>query len=41
MIGKVLPASIESINPIQKSPHITTESYACILRIFLANTDYS
>ena len=30
---KVFPASIKSINPIQKYPHII-ESYACILKIF-------
>ena len=30
---KVVPASIKSINPIQKHPNIT-ESYACILKIF-------
>ena len=33
-----MPASIKSINPIQKYPHIT-ESYACILKIFFATTD--
>ena len=31
---KVFPASIKSINPIQKYPHII-ESYACILKIFV------
>ena len=30
---KVFPASIKSINPIQKYPN-TIESYACILKIF-------
>ena len=30
----VFPASIKSINPIQKYPHII-ESYACILKIFV------
>ena len=34
----ILPASIKSINPIQKYPHIT-ESYACILRIFVTTID--
>ena len=32
---KVFPASIKSINPIQKYPHII-ESYACILKIFVS-----
>ena len=31
---KVFPASIKSINPIQKYLHII-ESYACILKIFV------
>ena len=31
---KVFPASIKSINPIQKYPHII-ESYACILKMFV------
>ena len=31
---KVFPASIKSINPIQKYPHII-ESYARILKIFI------
>ena len=31
---KVFPASIKSIKPIQKYPHII-ESYACILKIFI------
>ena len=31
----VFPASIKSINPIQKYPHII-ESYASILKIFVA-----
>ena len=31
---KVFPASIKSINPIQKYPHII-EPYACILKIFI------
>ena len=31
---KVFPASIKSIKPIQKYPHII-ESYACILKIFV------
>ena len=31
---KVFPASIKSINPIQKYSHII-ESYACILKIFV------
>ena len=30
----VVPASIKSMNPIQKYPHII-ESYACILKIFV------
>ena len=34
MSVKVLPASIKSINLIQKYPHIT-ESYAYILKIFV------
>ena len=29
--AKVFPASMKSINPIQKYPHII-ESYACILK---------
>ena len=37
---KVLPASIKSTNPIQKYPHIT-ESYACILKIFVTIIDLS
>ena len=32
---KVFPASIMSISPIQKYPHII-ESYACILKIFVS-----
>ena len=32
--AKVFPASIKSINPIQKYPHIT-EPYACNLKIFV------
>ena len=32
--AKVFPASITSTNWIQKYPHIT-ESYACILKIFV------
>ena len=31
---KVFPASIKSIRPILKYPHIT-ESHACILKIFV------
>ena len=31
---KIFPASIKSIKPIQKYPHII-ESYACILKIFV------
>ena len=31
---KCFPATIKSINPIQKYPHIT-ESYSCILKIFV------
>ena len=31
---KVFPLNIKSIKPIQKYPHIT-ESYACILKIFV------
>ena len=31
---KIFHASIKSINPIQKYPHII-ESYACILKIFV------
>ena len=31
---KVFPASIKSINPIQKYAHII-KSYACILKIFV------
>ena len=31
---KAFPASIKSINPIQKYPHVI-ESYACILKIFV------
>ena len=31
---KIFPASIKSINPIQKYPQII-ESYACILKIFV------
>ena len=31
---KVFPASIKSINPIEKYPHII-ESYPCILKIFV------
>ena len=31
---KVFPASIKSIKPIQKYPHII-ESYVCILKIFV------
>ena len=30
---KIFPASMKSINPIKKYPHII-ESYACILKIF-------
>ena len=37
---KVLPASIKSINPIEKYPHII-ESYACILKIFAVTIDLS
>ena len=37
---KFFPASIKSINPIQKYPHIT-ESYACILEIFVTTIDLS
>ena len=37
---KVLPATIKSINPIQKYPHIT-ESYSCILKIFVTTIDLS
>ena len=41
---KVFPASIKSINPIQKYPHII-ESYACILKIcfyvFITNECFS
>ena len=37
---KVFPASIKSINPIQKYPHII-ESYACILKIFVTTVDLS
>ena len=33
---KVFPASIKSINPIQKYPQII-ESYACILKIFVVS----
>ena len=40
MFGRVLPASIKSINPIQKYPYIT-ESYACILKIFVITVDLS
>ena len=32
--ANVFPASIKSIKPIQKYPHII-ESYACILKIFI------
>ena len=35
---KVIPASIKSINPTQKYPHII-ESYACILNIFVIISD--
>ena len=35
---KVFPASIKSINPIQKYPHII-ESYACILKMFASMDD--
>ena len=37
---EVLPANIKSINPIQKYPHIT-ESYACILKIYVTTIDLS
>ena len=37
---KLLPLSIKSKNPIQKYPHIT-ESYACILKMFVAFVDFS
>ena len=37
---KVLPASMKSINPIQKYPHII-ESYACILKVFAITIDLS
>ena len=37
---KVLLASIESINPIRKCPHIT-QSYACVLKIFVRPIDLS
>ena len=37
---KVLLTSIESINPIRKCPHIT-ESYACVLKIFVRTIDLS
>ena len=37
---KDLPASIKSISPIQKYPHII-ESYACILKIFATTIDLS
>ena len=36
----VLLASIKLINPIQKYPHIT-ESYDCILKIFVTTIDLS
>ena len=35
-----MPASIKSINQIQKYPHII-ESYTCILKLFAATTDLS
>ena len=35
---KLLPLRIKSINPIQKYPQIT-ESYACILKIFVTIVD--
>ena len=35
-----MPSSMKSINPVQKYPHIT-ESYACILKIFVAAIDLS
>ena len=34
LLVKVFFASIKSINPIQKHPHIT-ESYVCIQKIFV------
>ena len=42
---KVFPLRIKSIKPMQKDPHIT-ESYACILKIFVVidkerSTNYS
>ena len=37
---RVLPASIKSINPVQKYPHIT-DLYACILKIFIMTMDLS
>ena len=37
---RLLPLSIKSINPIQKYPHIT-ESYACILKIFVTTVNLS
>ena len=37
---KLLPLRIKSINPIQKYPLII-ESYACILKIFVKNVDWS
>ena len=37
---EVLPASIKSINPMQKYPHIT-ELNACILKIFNTTIDLS
>ena len=37
---KVMPASIKSINPIQKYPQIT-ESYGCIVKISFTTIDLS
>ena len=37
---KILPLSIKSVNQIQKYPKIM-ESYACILKILVTNTDLS
>ena len=38
--AKVLPASIKSVNPIQKYPH-DTESYSYILKIFVTTIGLS
>ena len=35
-----MPLNIKSIKPIEKYPHIT-ESYACILTIFVTTIDLS